>query len=583
MKYIRKTSNNITSNFLVELLKDRGILPESKEDQAKFYHPTFDSLIDPLKLDNMNEAYELLMKHLQAGSKIFLCIDSDVDGYTSSAFFYNYLTDYLSKDFDFTIDYHVPEGKEHGLRTLMNIFTPEKKWDLIVLPDSSSNDYEEHKELADMGYDILVLDHHEADHYSEFATVVNNQLSQNYENKALSGVGVVYKFFSYMDYCRDTDYAREYIDLVALGEISDMMNMETLENRFICDYGLDNITNKFFKDLVEKQSYSLGSGPLTQIGVAFYITPLINSLIRVGSDLEKERLFEAFIKPETKVPSTKRGEKGMEETISVQAVRNCVNAKARQNRERDKAIDLLDIQILNNDLNKNKILILNADDLDIPYTLTGLCAMGVSAGYKKPVMLGRIGKDGYLRGSIRGRGESELKDFRKFLLDSGLMEFVEGHGNAAGFGIKATDVEKLTEYANEKLANINFNEGFYEADFVVKGNSSYLSELIEDLDAGKKFWGQSNDEPVIVVEDITLPPNGYSIIGKNSDTLRFEFNGVTYVKFKATELIEELSRTSGKLSITAAGKGNINEWGGRRSPQVLVEEIEIKESNSYDF
>jgi single-stranded-DNA-specific exonuclease len=56
----------------------------------------------------------------------------------------------------------------------MNIFTPEKKWDLIVLPDSSSNDYEEHKELADMGYDILVLDHHEADHYSEFATVVNN-------------------------------------------------------------------------------------------------------------------------------------------------------------------------------------------------------------------------------------------------------------------------------------------------------------------------------------------------------------------------------------------------------------------------
>jgi single-stranded-DNA-specific exonuclease len=120
-----------------------------------------------------------------------------------------------------------------------------------------------------------------------------------------------------MDNCRDTDYAREYIDLVALGEISDMMNMETLENRFICDYGLDNITNKFFKDLVEKQSYSLGSGPLTQIGVAFYITPLINSLIRVGSDLEKERLFEAFIKPETKVPSTKRGEKGMEETISV--------------------------------------------------------------------------------------------------------------------------------------------------------------------------------------------------------------------------------------------------------------------------
>jgi single-stranded-DNA-specific exonuclease len=103
-----------------------------------------------------------------------------------------------------------------------------------------------------MGYDILVLDHHEADHYSEYAVVVNNQLSKNYENKALSGVGVVYKFLSYIDQCRGTDYAREYIDLVALGEISDMMNMETVENRFLCEYGLNNITNKFFSELVSK-------------------------------------------------------------------------------------------------------------------------------------------------------------------------------------------------------------------------------------------------------------------------------------------------------------------------------------------
>jgi hypothetical protein len=28
MKYIRKTSHDITSDFLIELLKDRNILPE---------------------------------------------------------------------------------------------------------------------------------------------------------------------------------------------------------------------------------------------------------------------------------------------------------------------------------------------------------------------------------------------------------------------------------------------------------------------------------------------------------------------------------------------------------------------------
>jgi len=132
--------------------------------------------------------------------------------------------------------------------------------------------------------------------------------------------------------------------------------------------------------------------------------------------------------------------------------------------------------------------------------------MGVAAEHKKPVMLGRISTDGYLKGSIRGREESELKDFKKFLNSSGLMDYVEGHANAAGFSIKVSNIDKLIEYANKELKDINFNEGFYEADFIVKGNCSYLSEMIENLDEGRALWGQGNDEPVIVVEDITINP-----------------------------------------------------------------------------
>ena len=144
---------------------------------------------------------------------------------------------------------------------------------------------------------------------------------------------------------------------------------------------------------------------------------------------------------------------------------------------------------MNDCLDENKILILNADELDVPNTLTGLCAMGIAAKYKKPVLLGRTTSDNYLRGSIRGREESELKDFRDFLIDSNLMEYVNGHNNAAGFGIKNSDVDKLILYANEKLANVNFNEGFYEADFVVNGNYSELNSLIFDLDRGREFYG----------------------------------------------------------------------------------------------
>lgn len=595
MKYIRKTSKDITSNFLSELLADRNM--DFGSNPTLFFHPSWENELSPLGLDNMEEGSLLLEKHILNGSKIFICVDSDVDGFTSAAVFYCFLMNNYGVRYNISIDYHVPEGKEHGLQTLMDLFEGKKKYDLIVLPDSSSNDYEEHKHLKELGYDILVLDHHEADHYSENAVVINNQLSKNYENKSLSGVGVVYKFLEYFEHWfADRNYfqdeheieswephAQDYLDLVALGEISDMMNMNTIENRYICDYGLSHINNGFFKELVEKQSYSLGNGPLTQIGVAFYITPLINALIRVGSDLEKERLFEAFLMPQKQVPSTKRGEKGQMETLATQSARNCTNAKARQKREMDKATQLLDVQIMNNSLDENKILILNADDLNVSTTLTGLCAMNVAAAYKKPVMLGRVSSDGYLKGSIRGREGSELKDLRGFLLESGLMDYVEGHANAAGFSIKESNVDKLTNYANEKLKGINFNEGFYEADFVVQGNCSYLTDMIIDLEKGRALWGQQNDEPVIIVKDITINVNDIQVIGSYKDTLKFTFNGVTYIKFKAKTLIEELFLQSGKINITVAGRSNLNSFGGKTTPQILLSEIEVKECSAYDF
>jgi single-stranded-DNA-specific exonuclease len=145
---------------------------------------------------------------------------------------------------------------------------------------------------------------------------------------------------------------------------------------------------------------------------------------------------------------------------------------------------------MNDCLDENKILILNADDLNVSTNLTGLIAMGISAKYKKPTLLGRISPDGYLKGSIRGREESELKDFKSFLKDSDYMDFVEGHANAAGFSLKSNNVSKLYDYANEKLKDVNFNEGYYDADFVISGNYSDISNLVMDLGSNTSLWGQ---------------------------------------------------------------------------------------------
>ena len=223
MKYIRKTSYDIKDEYVIKLLYDRGILKEG-EDNLWYFEPTRENLCDPIALDHMEEGFAMFKKHLEAGSHIRLYVDCDADGFTSSAAFINYLNDFLKEKYPkVTISYHIPGGKEHGLRTVMNELTDKKICDLIVLPDSSSNDYEEHKILKDMGYDILVLDHHDADKYSENAVVINNQLSKDYPNKQASGVGVVYKFLQFCDANFGIEGADNYLDLVALGEISDMM------------------------------------------------------------------------------------------------------------------------------------------------------------------------------------------------------------------------------------------------------------------------------------------------------------------------------------------------------------------------
>ena len=582
MKYIQKTTKTIKENFLKELLIDRQLIPANDEDyQARYFRPKKDNLEDFALLDNIMAGAECLEKHIKNKSRIYLVVDSDIDGFTSSAILYNYLMENFE---DINIEYHIPDGKEHGLDTIMPLLEHEQKYDLIILPDSSSNDYECHKKLNEMGYEILILDHHEAEKYSENAIVINNQLSKNYPNKSL-------------DERNGFNSADSFLDMVAVGECGDMMDLNTLENRFISDYGFSHLKNEGLRQLIKLQGYSifgvkleeitdsfLDNASITPINAAFYIAPLVNALIRVGSSKEKELLFQSFIKGKDIVPSTKRGHKGETETIAEQSARNCYNARNRQNKEKEKALELLDIQISNDCLDDNKILILNADDIDVSNTLTGLCAMGVAAKYKKPVLLGRTTPDGlYLKGSGRGRNGSELKDFRQFLLDSNLIDFAEGHSQAFGHSIKISNISKLYDYANKELANINFNEGFYEADFIVNGNCSYLNEMIFDLWKGKNIYGQNCPEPIIITQNLTIRQDNIKIIGAYKDTVKITFNNTTFMKFKAKELIEQLQNYPGGFIATIVGRPSVNSWNGIETPQILIEDIEINKIDNNTF
>jgi single-stranded-DNA-specific exonuclease len=245
---------------------------------------------------------------------------------------------------------------------------------LVIAPDSSSNDYEEHLQLKSKGVDVLVIDHHEADMISENAVIINNQLC-DYPTKSLSGVGMVYKFCSYMDELLNVDYADDYLDLVALGMVADMMDLRDFETRHLITRGLENIRNPYFKGMVDKQAYSLKDG-ISPIGVAFYIAPYVNATIRMGTQEEKLMLFESMLdyRGYELVPSTKRGCKGQTETRVEQACRNCTNIKNRQTKARDAALENIERIIKEKNLLENKILAIKLDTFAADRNLTGLIA-----------------------------------------------------------------------------------------------------------------------------------------------------------------------------------------------------------------
>ncbi len=147
--------------------------------------------------------------------------------------------------------------------------------------------------------------------------------------------------------------------------------------------------NPFMKAMQEKNAYKLGHGAITPMEVAFYIAPFVNSITRVGTQEEKQVLFESMLtwKAYEKVPSTKRGCKGQLEQLVTQSVRNCTNVKSRQTRAQDENIEIIERIIERDHLLDRKLLIIKLEGFSVDRNLSGLIANKFMAKYQRPVAI----------------------------------------------------------------------------------------------------------------------------------------------------------------------------------------------------
>lgn len=565
-----------------QILINRGI---KKEDISHYLNTSENDIYSFSLLDNLEEGAKMLISHIAKKDKVLVQVDSDADGLTSAAALINYLN-YLFPHFTQKyISYRLHKGKEHGLIT--STIPDDVK--LVIAPDSSSNDYEVHKELKDKGIDVLVLDHHNAERISENACVINNQLC-DYPNKALSGVGVVYKFCCYIDSLLDTEYAKEILDLVALGMIADMMDLHSLETKELISEGLSRIQNPYFKGMITQNEFFLKDG-ITPIGVAFSVSPAMNAVVRVGTDEEKVVLFESMLdfRALELVPSTKRGYKGTFETRVEQACRNCVNIKKRQTVAIDNSLEIIEQIIEEKNLVNNKIMAVKVRASQaITKTLTGLIANKLAAKYQRPVLIlnetvhkNEETNETYVKWEGSGRGYG-IENLQSFLSDSGFVEYAEGHDNAMGVGILEENFEKFITYANDALKDFDFTPK-YNVDIIYKPDNVNGQEIMQ-IASLRNLWGQGMPEPYIAIEGLKVFKENIALLGRGTLKIALPDSEVSIIKFRSSnEEYESLYSELGCVTINLVGQCKINDFGGVEKPQIEITDYEIIGRTAYYF
>ena len=555
------------------ILLNRGI-----ENWKQYLNLNEDCTHDFNLLKNIDKAVSCFIKHIENKNRIHIIVDSDVDGYTSASMVYRYIK-HLGEDIDVTYSLHTK--KQHGISEDVEI---PSDCELLIVPDAGSNDIEQCKELTEKGIDIIILDHHICDKQNDFAIVVNNQMC-DYPNKNFCGAGIVYKFIKAVDEELWEDYADKMLDIVSLGNISDVMDMRECETRYYVDLGLTKIRSKLFKALIEKQSYSM-NGVVNITSVQFYVTPILNAMIRVGSAEDKDLLFRAFIETDEVFKYKKRGEaEESDEDIYTRVARLCYNAKNRQGKDVQKGVDAIDEVIKEKEIYKDKVMFINVSDI-LGETLTGLVAIKIAEKYNRPCLLLRrqkVREDGSLfyGGSCRNFDNSPIESLKDFLDSTGTFEFVQGHDNAAGISIPRENVAKSIELCNERLSDVDFQKCF-NVDFDIDSDDLSVS-FIKSIDEMKDIFGQGIKEPFVHIKNIPIWSESFFVMGKNSNSWKvINDEGYAFVKFNVdVDKDEVLQIYNSNLdreeeyslgSIDVVGTVSINNYNNILTPQIIIKD-----------
>lgn len=472
------------SDALARLMAARGL---TADNAPAFLSPKLrDSFPDPTSLKGMDEAASRIWDAVEAGDRIALFADYDVDGATSAAQLGGWLRALGSEPIIYVPD-RIEEGYGPNAPALKHL--KEQGARLVITLDCGAASVGPLTAAHKMDLPVVVIDHHLMDGEIPPAdALVNpNQPGDASGCGHLAAAGVTFVLLAALN--REgrkrgafKDQAEpnilDYADLAALGTICDVVPL-TGVNRAIVTQGLKVMSAWSRPGMAALAAAAGVTGPASPYHAGFLLGPRINAGGRVGqSDLGARLMM-------TTDPA---------EAAHIAQTLDALNAERRaiESDVLEQAQAQVEAQSITDD---TSILVASGDHWH-PGVI-GIVAGRIKERFNRPaIVIGMDPETGLGKGSGRSCAGVNLGGAVAAAREAGLLEAGGGHAMACGLTIQASRIEELTDFLSETLKDewAKAEEArTYQVDAVVSP-SAVSFEFCEALSAAAPY-GAGNPEP----------------------------------------------------------------------------------------
>ncbi|GJD38150.1 single-stranded-DNA-specific exonuclease RecJ [Methylobacterium bullatum] len=424
-------------DLLARVLASRGIRPD---EAAAYLEPRLRDLMpDPSRLVDMEAAAERLARAVEAGERVAVFGDYDVDGAASAALMAGYL-----RALGLTVDIHIPDRITEGYGPNVAAVTAlaEGGATLLVCVDCGTSGHEPLAAAGGLGLAVIVLDHHGApEMLPPVEALVNpNRLDDVSGLGHLCAAGVVFLTLVALNRRlrrggrEDLPDLAEALDLVALATVADVVPLTGLNRAFVVQ-GLKVMRGRGRIGLAALFDAASLSEPPESWHLGYLLGPRINAGGRIGhAGLGAALLTSGDPAEATRIATELDLLNRERQGIEAQAV---LEAEA----EMDRALTL-------------------APDTPILVTasaswhpgVVGLVAARLKERFGRPAFAFALRPDGTATGSGRSVAGVDLGHAVREAVDAGLLVKGGGHAMAAGATLPSHDPTHLRDFLAAALA-----------------------------------------------------------------------------------------------------------------------------------